>query len=170
MAMTHGSVITEERSQITSASAETVWRIWSDTTTWPKWNPDVRLIELNGFFDDGVKGTMRTGAGTYHVMLADVVQEECFTLVTSQAPLTTCYYRCTLRTLPDGITQISESISLRGPLAAVIGPPMRERIAQGFVPALKALAAKAESIERLRGVQPADDGDYAELAEQGANG
>ncbi len=170
MAMQHGAVISEERSQVTSASAETVWRVWSDSTTWPQWNLDVRKFELNGFFDNGVKGTMTTSAGTQRVALIDVVQEETFTLVARQTPLITCYYRCTIRPWADGQTKISESINVRGLLSAVTGTKVRERIAQGLAPTLKALAAKAESIERRQSPRSAWYAEeYAEIAEQRAN-
>ena len=90
-------------------------------------------------------------------------------MVTSQALLTTCYYRCTIRPLPDGRTQISESISLRGPLSAVIGPKMRGRIARGFEPTLKALAARAERLEQRRGSQAVDEIGFAEMAPLGTS-
>jgi hypothetical protein len=169
MAMVHGALIAEERSHITTASAETIWRVWADTTTWPQWNPDVRMLQLNGFFDNGVKGTMTTSAGTRAVALTDVVQEESFTLVTKRPPLITCYYRCTIQSLAEGQTKISESISLRGPFSALIGPGLRGYIAKGFMPALKALAARAESIEQRQGPRPTEPVEYPEVVEQGAD-
>lgn len=39
-----------ECSQNSSASPEAVWQVWSDTSTWPEWNPDIRAISLNGPF------------------------------------------------------------------------------------------------------------------------
>ena len=37
----------ETRSQETTASPQAVWTIWSDTSTWPEWNPDVQAMTLN---------------------------------------------------------------------------------------------------------------------------
>jgi hypothetical protein len=170
MAMLHGAVVSDERSQITTASPESVWRVWADTTTWPKWNPEVRALEFHGFFDNGVKGTMVTRKRAYSVVLTDVVQEASFTFVVSQAPFTTSYYHCAIRPLPDGTTRISESIALRGLLSAVIGPRLRGRIARGFVPALKALAARAENVERGGGARRAGslgDAAYVETRAEG---
>ena len=54
------------------AAPERVWRIWSDPSTWPQWNPDVIDIGLDGAFASGTAGTMTTRAGgTHSVALED---------------------------------------------------------------------------------------------------
>lgn len=41
---------TTEHSVETTASAESVWRLWSDVTTWGDWNADIERIEISGPF------------------------------------------------------------------------------------------------------------------------
>src|SRR5438045_655361 len=84
-----------ERSLQTKASPEDVWRIWSDTSTWPDWNPDVTAISLEGAFASGTAGSMTTRAGgTHSIRLAGVQPQRGFTLVTSPAPLSTFHFSC----------------------------------------------------------------------------
>lgn len=65
---TQGSPETFEHSgTITSAApASAVWALWSDTTTWPDWDPSVEAVTLDGPFEVGTTGTM-TLAGPFDV-------------------------------------------------------------------------------------------------------
>src|SRR5215472_865092 len=57
----------------TGASPERVWRLWSDVSTWPSWNPDVLSVAIEGPFVSGAHGTMTTKAGgTHAITLSDV--------------------------------------------------------------------------------------------------
>lgn len=46
------------RTVTTSASPAAVWALWSDTTTWPDWDPAVQQVTLDGPFEEGATGTM----------------------------------------------------------------------------------------------------------------
>ena len=35
------------QSRETRAPADRFWRIWSDTSTWPSWNPDIQEVKLD---------------------------------------------------------------------------------------------------------------------------
>jgi uncharacterized protein YndB with AHSA1/START domain len=74
----HGRVVE------TKAGPERVWRIWSDVSTWPEWNPDVLSIAIDGPFAAGTKGRMTTKAGgTHPITLAAVQPGRSFRLETS---------------------------------------------------------------------------------------
>ena len=136
-----------ERSLETSAPPERVWRIWSDTTTWPHWNPDVTAISLEGPFTTGTTGSMTTKAGgTHKIQLQDVQDGRGFTLVTSPAPLSTFAFRCEVAPAGSG-SRISQAVSMSGPLGGIYSAMMGNRIADGFTAILDGLKQRAESHE-----------------------
>jgi len=136
-----------ERSLQTSAPAEKVWRIWSDTSTWPHWNPDVTTISLEGSSAGGTAGSMTTRAGgTHRIRLEQVEPNRGFTLVTSPAPLSTFHFRCEIQPAAEG-SRISQGVSMSGPLGWLFSWLMGARIADGFTPILDGLQQKAESHE-----------------------
>ena len=128
----------------TTASPESVWRLWSDVRTWPGWNPDVEAVNIDGPFAAGTTGSMTTKAGgTHAVTLTDVQPGRSFRLETSPAPLSTFTFLCEIR--PNGVgSTISQSVSMRGPLGGLFSAMMGKRMAEGFQPILAGLKAAAE--------------------------
>jgi hypothetical protein len=133
------------RSLATRAKAEQVWRIWSDPSTWPKWNPDVIDISLAGTFATGTGGTMTTRAGgTHHVELENVQAGRTFTIRTSPAPLSTFHFKCEVIPAGDG-SQITQGVNMTGPLGGLMSATMGARMAAGFEAILQGLKKEAES-------------------------
>jgi hypothetical protein len=129
----------------TSASPERVWQVWSDVRTWPRWNPDVQAVHIDGPFTTGATGTMTTKAGgTHAITLTDVQPGRSFRLETSPAPLSTFVFQCDVRPTGGGST-IGQRVSMRGPLGGVYSAMMGRGIAQGFEPILAGLKAAVES-------------------------
>jgi uncharacterized protein YndB with AHSA1/START domain len=135
------------RSVETSASPAAVWKIWSDTSTWQEWNPDVQSMTLNGPFAAGTSGTMKTKQGTRQVQLTEVVPGRSFQLETTVIPLTRFAFECQVVAGPTGKTTISQCIRVGGPLGGVLGGMMAPQIANTFLPLLQGLARKAEASE-----------------------
>lgn len=134
---------TYQRSRTSSASPDRVWSIWSDVSTWPDWNPDVREISLTGPFLTGTTGSMTTGAGTHTIRLDNVDPGRGFDFVTTPIPATTFRFHCDVS--PDGTgSTIRQGVMMSGLLAPVIGPLMGNRIAASFDPILEGLAREAE--------------------------
>ena len=134
---------THERSRKTTATADRIWSIWSDVSTWPRWNPDVRTVSLDGPFATGTTGSMTTGAGTHTIRLENVVQGRSFDLVTSPMPATTFRFHCEVT--PDGQgSTISQGVTMSGMLGPIMSPMMGNRIAGSFEGILAGLAAEAE--------------------------
>ena len=128
----------------TSAAPEKVWRIWSDTSTWPSWNPDVQEVRLDRPLAAGATGTMRTkSGGTHRISIDDVQQGRSFVLQSDGVPASRLRFKCEVAPLAAG-SRISQSLTLTGPLAFLFGPVMGGRIAQSFQPLLKGLADAAE--------------------------
>ncbi len=135
---------THSRSQQTRASAESVWRVWSDPSTWQTWNPNVQRMEMNGPFANGTRGVMHTPAGQHHqIQLANIRPGRSFDLETNVIPLTHFTFHC--QVVPNGSgSTISQSLNVSGPLAFIFSPLAGDRIAASFEPLLKGLSDKAE--------------------------
>src|SRR5438105_889007 len=138
---------THKRSLITQAKPATVWRIWSDTATWPSWNPDVVSVVLEGPFATGTTGTMVTKQTSHPIELEDVESGRGFSLRTAPMPLTQFVFRCEIAPSQSGGSIISQSLTMSGPLAAVMSPLMGGRIAESFPAILRGLSSAAESAE-----------------------
>ena len=135
---------THGRSRQTRASAESIWRLWSDPSTWHEWNPNVQRMEMNGPFANGTTGVMHTRAGQHHrVQLGNIQPGRSFDLGTAVIPLTHFTFHCEVVPNPSG-SAISQSVTVSGPLAFVFSPLAGDRIAASFEPLLKGLADKAE--------------------------
>ncbi len=134
----------DKRSLETKAAPETVWRVWSDTSTWGEWNPDVISVRLHGPFASGTTGTMTNKGATHSIQLADVEPGRSFRLVTTPIPLTQFSFHCEIAPSGSGASTISQSLTMSGPLAPIFSRLMGSRIADTFPALLRGLAAKAE--------------------------
>ena len=136
------------RSRETKVPPDQVWRIWSDTSTWAKWNPDVLSVSLDGPFATGTTGEMRTKAGGKHrIRLEGVEPGRRFRLETAVLPASKFSFRCEVAPAEGG-SRISQAIAIGGALGPVFSVVMGERIASSFVPLLDGLANYAEANAR----------------------
>jgi Polyketide cyclase / dehydrase and lipid transport len=134
------------RSRQTRASAETVWRVWSDPQSWQAWNPNVKRMEMNGPFVNDTTGVMHTPAGQAHqIRLKNIYPGQSFELETQAIPLTQFTFHCEVVPISSGGSTISQSLQMSGPLAFFFSPMAGERIAASFEPLLKGLSDKAEA-------------------------
>ena len=141
---------TQERSVETSASPQAVWKLWSDTSTWQDWNPDVQAMTLSGPFAAGTTGTMKTKQGTRQIVLSDVVPGRSFRLETTVIPLTRFLFDCQVAAGPSGKTRVSQAVTVGGPLGGLVGGMMGKQVADTFPALLQGLARKAEAGENRR--------------------
>ncbi|HXA43778.1 MAG TPA: SRPBCC family protein [Candidatus Solibacter sp.] len=133
------------RSLKTTAPPEKVWSIWSDVSTWSSWNPDVVSMELNGPFAAGTSGTMTTKSGGGHaVVLGQVQPGSYFTVETDPVPMTHFTFHCRISP-SDGGSEISQEVTMMGPLAFFFRAVAGNRIASDFPGLLEGLKSAAES-------------------------
>ena len=139
MAREHGTSVE------TTASADKVWRIWSDMSTWGEWNPNVSTMDWNGGFISGSTGVMNTKAGQHHKMqLVDVEPGKGFKLETSVVPGTKFRFNCRIE--PAGAkTNVSQTVEVGGPLGPVMGGMLGPQVSKEFGTLLSNLARKAET-------------------------
>ena len=129
----------------TSAAPEKVWQIWSDMSTWSKWNPNVSTMDWRGGFVSGSTGVMNTRAGQHHNMqLVDVQPGRSFALLTSVVPGTRFRFNCRIE--PGTKTRVSQTVEVGGPLGPVMGGILGPQVSKEFGTLLANLARKAESV------------------------
>ena len=133
------------KSRETSAPADKVWQIWTDTSAWGEWNPNVTTMEMPPPVALGKTGVMNTPAGQHHQMkVVDFQPGRSFTLETSVIPLSTFRFTCLVEPAGDR-TRISQTVQVVGPLGFLCDPLMGDGIAKEFDKLLDGLARKAES-------------------------
>jgi uncharacterized protein YndB with AHSA1/START domain len=132
------------RTRQTNAPAERVWEIWSDTSTWSSWNPDVASMEPGRRLELGAETTMHTKAGRHHRMKVVALEPgRGFSLETSPVPLTRFTFTCSIERAPSGST-IRQGVKMSGPLGGLMSAMAGNRVAEGFGPILDGLAGAAE--------------------------
>jgi hypothetical protein len=131
-------------SVVSTAPADKVWKIWSDTSTWGNWNPNVSRMELHGPFATGSTAIMHTKAGQHHKMrLVDVQPGRTFVLETNVIPGTTFRFNCKVD--PVGAeTKISQTVEVKGPLG-FLGGMLGPGVSKDFAALLSNLAKEAEA-------------------------
>ncbi len=131
-------------SVVSTAPADKVWKIWSDTSTWGEWNPNVTTMELHGPFATGSTAIMHTKAGQHHKMrIVEVQAGRGFVLETNVIPGTSFRFNC--RVEPVGAeTKISQTVEVKGPLG-FLGGMLGPGVSKDFGALLSALAKKAET-------------------------
>jgi hypothetical protein len=129
----------------TTASPEEVWRVWSDMSTWGKWNPNVSTMQWNGGFVAGSTGVMNTKSGQHHSMqLVDVQPGRGFALLTAVVPGTKFRFNCRIEQA-GGKTKVSQTVAVGGPLGPVLGPMLGPQVSKEFGTLLSNLARTAEA-------------------------
>ena len=133
-------------SVVSTAPAERVWNIWSDTSTWGDWNPNVSTMELQGPFASGSTAIMNTKAGQHHKMrIVDVQSGRSFALETNVVPGTTFRFNCSVE--PVGVeSKISQTVEVNGPLGPILRGVLGPQVSKEFGTLLSNLAKKAETI------------------------
>lgn len=132
------------RSRETTAPAARVWEIWSDTSTWDSWNPDVSSMEPGRPLELGAETTMHTKDGRHHRMRVVALEPgRKFSLQTSPVPLSKFTFTCTVAPAGAGST-IRQAVSMSGALGWLMSATAGDRIAEGFRGVLDGLARAAE--------------------------
>jgi uncharacterized protein YndB with AHSA1/START domain len=133
------------KSRETSAPADRVWAIWTNTTTWGEWNPNVTTMEMPPPVALGKEGVMNTPAGQHHQMkVVEFEPGRSFTLETTVIPLSRFRFTCQVEPV-GGKTRVSQSVKVVGPMGWLFDPMMGDQIANDFDKLLDGLVKKAEA-------------------------
>ena len=131
---------THEESIETSASAETLWRLFEDVARWRTWNAGVAGIVLHGAFARGTTFTMTLPDGdTLTSTLTEVSENLCFTdeTVVDGNRVAVAHLLVPLR---HGGTRVTFRTQVDGPDDSAIGP----MVSGDFGDVLAALKSLAE--------------------------
>ena len=132
---------THEESIETRATPARVWQLFSDVPGWKAWNAGIEHIELHGPFAEGTTFTMQPpGTDAFVSTLTAVVENQGFTdeTVIDDTRVIVAHL---IEPLATGLTRITYSTRITGPLAAEIGP----MVTGDFADVLQSLRTIAES-------------------------
>ena len=125
----------------TSATAETIWRIFRDVPGWKNWNAGIEQIAIDGPFIAGTWFTMKPpGEEALRSQLIDVRENVCFVDETRVGDLAIKVAH-RIEPLGPARTRIVYAVDARGPQAAEIGPA----VASDFPDVLASLVKLAET-------------------------
>jgi uncharacterized protein YndB with AHSA1/START domain len=133
-----------EHSIETTAAPESVWMLWTDVASWPRWNADLDSAELSGTFAAGSTITMfPNGDEPIELTIAEAEAPERFV---DQAEMGPIVVRTTHRIdrLGDDRSRIVYRMEITGPEADTLGPEIGPQITADFPDVLAKLAAVAE--------------------------
>jgi len=139
---------TTEHSIETTASPDSIWRLWSDVTTWAEWNPDIERIEITGPFAPGSTIVMTpVGQETVELRLAEVSGPDLFV---DEADLGEVVVRTTHRVERLGAerNRVTYRMEISGLAADTIGPELGPKISDDFPETLAALVERAAAGSR----------------------
>ena len=132
---------THQESIETRATPARVWQLFADVPGWKAWNAGIEHIELHGPFAEGTTFTMRPpGSDAFVSTLTAVVEHQGFTDETVIDD-TRVIVAHRIEALAAGLTRITYSTTITGPLAAEIGP----MVTGDFADVLQSLRMLAES-------------------------
>ncbi|MBW8801759.1 MAG: SRPBCC family protein [Streptomyces sp.] len=131
----------------TSADPATLWRYWSDVTTWTQWNSGVRTVTIDGPFAAGTTFTMTAPDGDpIRMTLSEVVPGEQFTDVMDGGDIVvTTVHR--IEPTGEGRSRVVYRTEITGSAADVVGPELGPAITADFPEVLDALVSVASGAE-----------------------
>jgi hypothetical protein len=133
-----------EHSLETTATPESIWRLWADVPRWPEWNSDLAEAELVGEFLAGSAIRMRSVDGdSIELGIAELVRPKLFV---DEADFGGVTVRTTHRIerTEVGRVLIVYRMEISGPDADRLGPELGPEISGDFPEGLAALAERAE--------------------------
>lgn len=134
--------------QKTHASASTIWELWSDVSTWNKWDAEVESASLNGKFAQNTTGELKPTKGPKaKFTITECIPEKAFTTETI-LPLCRMSISHRLETLNNGIQKIKHEINFSGPLSFIFSRLIGKSIAKSLPTAVSNLIQMAQTNQK----------------------
>src|SRR5262245_49838450 len=137
---------TEHRVE-TTASPESIWRLWSSVATWGDWNADMEPIDVQVPFASGSTIAMPpVGQDTVELRIAEASEPDLFV---DEADLGEVVVRTThqVERLGDERSRVTYRMEITGPAADTVGPELGPQISGDFPEVLAALVEQAAALE-----------------------
>ena len=139
---------TTEHSIETTASAETIWRLWADVPGWPDWIADIARVELSGPFAAGSTIVMTPiGQDPVALRIEEAIEHELFIDVAEVGDLVVRTIHCVDR-LDHRHNRVVYRMEISGRAADEMGPALGPKISGDFPQTLAALVDRAEDGDR----------------------
>ena len=133
-----------EHSILVQATAERIFHIYQDVSSWHTWDPDTKRALLEGPFAVGSKGSLTpTKGNTVPMVVTKVERNSCFT-VESKIPMFRMVFGHELVPQSKGV-QVVHRVTFSGPLAFLLGRMLVKQLNQGLPVTLASLKRLAES-------------------------
>lgn len=141
-----------EHTITTKAKAETVWKLYSDISTWTSWDKGIVSVSLEGPFVRGTRGFLQPeGKEKLPFELTDVNPLQGFSDLTD-IPGAGVQVRFThLLAESDGETRITHRVTISGPNAETLAPRLGAHMPKSIPHSMEGLAALALEMEREQG-------------------
>jgi uncharacterized protein YndB with AHSA1/START domain len=137
-----------EHSIETTASPESIWRLWSDVSKWGEWNADIERIEISGPFATGSTIAMTpVGQDTVELRITKASKPN---LLVDEADLgevlVTTFHR--IEPLDHERSLVTYRMEITGSAADTVGPELGPEISGDFPETLAALVQRAAASEK----------------------
>lgn len=133
-----------EHSEVTAASGEAVWALWSDVRTRPDWDAGIEWVELEGPFAAGSEGKLKP-AGSRAVRFRMLFAEPGAGFADeTKLPLARMRFEHQLAHRSSGGTSITHRVRISGPLAPLFTRVIGRGLARELPETVRRLARRAE--------------------------
>lgn len=109
---------------------EAIWQAWADVKNWPKWDKALEYCEMNESFEEGAKFILKPKGGPKVTLcLSEVVPNSRFTDY-CKFPGAVMYDAHEILTRPDGRVQVTNIITVTGPLSFIWAKLVVKKVAK----------------------------------------
>jgi ligand-binding SRPBCC domain-containing protein len=137
-----------EHTITTNAKAETIWKLYSDISTWTKWDKGIVDASLEGEFVQGTRGLLQPeGQGHLVFELTEVDPLRGFSDVTHIPDAGIQIHFTHLLLEFAGETRVTHKVKITGPNAEQIGSQLGAEMAEGIPDTMEGLATLALNME-----------------------
>lgn len=122
---------------------EEIFRIYSDVSSWNKWDPDTKASFIDGPFQSGARGKLTPAKGnTVPMLLTEVIPNQGFT-AESKIPFFRMVFEHELFPTDSG-TEVIHRVTFSGLLSPLLGKLIGAQVNKGLPATLAKLKATAE--------------------------
>lgn len=126
----------------TAAAPASLWRLYSDVSTWPSWDKANEWTALDGPFEAGTRGRMKfIGQDALDFRLVEAQPERLFVDETD-VPGAVLRFEHRIEPIEAG-TRLTHRVVIDGPAAAAMGPQLGPVITAGVPEAIENVAEQA---------------------------
>ena len=131
-------------SLVTSASADEIWKIWTDVEKSIEWDTDVASSKLKGPFLVGTQGEFKLKDGpTFSFTLDEVLYKQQYRNTVRKFGLNLTFDH-QIKPITDDQNMITHSVIVSGPLGKILKPILEPKLKRALSQSLKQMLNLAE--------------------------